>query len=712
MTTKTPTHRMFGRTKIDALDLDSSAWWIDGEQVTASAADLNTGVGTYNIYNNTGGALSLGMPLYISGYDATSGYPKVVKADADDNKPAMLFAHTTTANGSTTTAVNRYSGAVTGFDTSGTTVGYPVYLSETAGSLTYTAPTNNDAFVQIVGYVVSKATSGVCVLDTKLSDKQKIGSLDVTTKFLSGFGAITPVANADSFVMVDATGTANATATVGDVATMLSGTVTSTGLAATSGVVSATLGYTAANVDVANDDFVFLDHNASHIPQTESIADLVTGMAGSGLTATSGVLAVGPDSYPQTHVYCAGALTAGELLHISGWNVANACPVVEKADADGMKPADLIAVDVNAGAAVSHAAEYYLLTAQTTVGAAGTAIYLDATTAGAWTETAPTGADQLQQKVGYVTIQGAGTGAVEINTRFNSDCKYGTSFIAAKGITAATLGTDVAGDGLSGGNGAAIALDLNELTGATIDVGADSIGFIDASDNTSKKETLLDMINIMAPATYGITNGTGVLKACDYGQYAVGTFRFGAQADCTSVTVGAVTYTVAGAADYPNGIWTIGAGTAAQSAAELIAAINGDTRNGGSNYYNAYADADADTVYVVSKTCTTNAALSRTGGAQPATTLGQAGGRAAAARKMEMISHTVTADDVDTSATFAIYVPFTPTKFMINVVSSAGVPKTITDQVTIAAAPNRILITSDGLTHCAATDVVTVWVSE
>ena len=48
-----------------------------------------------------------------------------------------------------------------------------------------------------------------------------------------------------------------------------------------------------------------------------------------------------------------------------------------------------------------------------------------------------------------------------------------------------------AGDGLSGGGSSgtvSLALDLNELTGATADVSADSIAFIDATDNSSKQD--------------------------------------------------------------------------------------------------------------------------------------------------------------------------------------------------------------------------------
>jgi hypothetical protein len=49
---------------------------------------------------------------------------------------------------------------------------------------------------------------------------------------------------------------------------------------------------TAAAIDVAADHFMFLDGGATGDAKTESVADLATGMAGAGLTATSGVLSV------------------------------------------------------------------------------------------------------------------------------------------------------------------------------------------------------------------------------------------------------------------------------------------------------------------------------------------------------------------------------------------------------------------------------------
>jgi len=70
-----------------------------------------------------------------------------------------------------------------------------------------------------------------------------------------------------------------------------------------------------------------------------------------------------------------------------------------------------------------------------------------------------------------------------------------------------------AGDGLSGGGSSgdvSLAVDLNELTAATVDIANDSVAIIDASDNSSKKETLADIATAMAGT--GITATNGVLS--------------------------------------------------------------------------------------------------------------------------------------------------------------------------------------------------------
>ena len=69
----------------------------------------------------------------------------------------------------------------------------------------------------------------------------------------------------------------------------------------------------------------------------------------------------------------------------------------------------------------------------------------------------------------------------------------------------------VAGNGLSGGGTSGdvtLALDLNELTAAAVDVTADSFAMIDGGDNTSKKESVADLVTAMAGTNLTASAGT------------------------------------------------------------------------------------------------------------------------------------------------------------------------------------------------------------
>ena len=78
----------------------------------------------------------------------------------------------------------------------------------------------------------------------------------------------------------------------------------------------------------------------------------------------------------------------------------------------------------------------------------------------------------------------------------------------------ADLITAIAGVGLAAASGV-LALDLNELSAATVNVAADSIAIIDADDDSSKKETIADFVSGIAGS--GLTASSGQLTAASAG---------------------------------------------------------------------------------------------------------------------------------------------------------------------------------------------------
>tara|TARA_R100001510_G_scaffold43622_1_gene40054 strand:- start:1 stop:2439 length:2439 start_codon:yes stop_codon:yes gene_type:complete len=231
----------------------------------------------------------------------------------------------------------------------------------------------------------------------------------------------------------------------------------------------------AAAVSVANDSIAIIDADDSNGSKKESIADLMTAVAGDGLAASSGVLAVGvDDSTVELNSDALRVKAAG--INVSHLNTAVA--------GDGLSGGggSALALDLNE-----------LTAAAVAVGADSIAI-IDADDNSSKKESI---ADLATAMAGDGLAASSGVFAVGVDdstVELNSDAVR----VKAAGINVSHLNTAVAGNGLAGGGGSALSLDLNELSAAAVAVGADSIAIIDADDNSSKKESIADLATAMA----------------------------------------------------------------------------------------------------------------------------------------------------------------------------------------------------------------------
>ena len=271
-----------------------------------------------------------------------------------------------------------------------------------------------------------------------------------------------------------------------DITDVVAGNGLSGGAASGSATIALDLNeLTAATIDVAADSFPIIDAGDSNASKKESIADLVSAIAGSGLSATNGVLAI-------SETGDISAVTAGDGL--SG---------------GGSSGAVSLALDLNE------------LTAATVAVASDSIAIIDASDDTSKKESI---ADLVAGMAGTNLTATSGTLGIAssvIRGLFSAggDLSYNSSTGAFTFTNdAGDIESVTAGDGLSGGGSSGavtLALDLNELTAATVAVDADLIPIIDASDNSTKKESISDLVAAIAGT--GLTASSGQLSLTDTG---------------------------------------------------------------------------------------------------------------------------------------------------------------------------------------------------
>lgn len=188
----------------------------------ASFIPLKGGGFGMRVINKTGSDIAVNKLVAITGFDVTSGRPKIVLADADVSGHDDVYAtKKAIANGAEGTVYKGFLSTAT-LNTSGvTTVGDAVYLDTTAGAFTATAPTTGISQVIPVGFTTVKSSTVGQVFwniqsATKLGSNQIQSGADAT--ILQATGTITSanitgtsagqLGHANGFIMVPAGGAA------------------------------------------------------------------------------------------------------------------------------------------------------------------------------------------------------------------------------------------------------------------------------------------------------------------------------------------------------------------------------------------------------------------------------------------------------------------------------------------------------------------------
>jgi len=127
---------------------------------------LDERIGRVRVYNNTAATFSDGDLLYVSSYNTSQNLFEVKQAIATASSTTTLYAKLV-ADGAIppTSAGNAVkSGKLASVDTSGLTVGRPIFLGITAAQWTGTLP-GAPVRIQVVGTVVTVSTSGYIRFD-------------------------------------------------------------------------------------------------------------------------------------------------------------------------------------------------------------------------------------------------------------------------------------------------------------------------------------------------------------------------------------------------------------------------------------------------------------------------------------------------------------------------------------------------------------------
>ena len=152
------------------------------------------------VYNESGSTIAVDKLVAIGvTYDVTKALPNVVLADANTATHQDIYVTLAAILNNAEGYVFKGGKSVADLDTSGaTTVGDPLYLSETAGAFTSTAPTASDAIVLPVGWSTVKSST-VGQIHWHIGERQKTGINAIQSALVATTAAFTVSASAHAF---------------------------------------------------------------------------------------------------------------------------------------------------------------------------------------------------------------------------------------------------------------------------------------------------------------------------------------------------------------------------------------------------------------------------------------------------------------------------------------------------------------------------------
>jgi len=314
--------------------------------------------------NESGVSINKGDAVYISGVSGSTQLVAKAQANNPSTMPAFGIAGETAATNNPITIIA--FGVLTGLDTSNSTyyeLNKPVYVSAaTAGQLTKTPPTGESSLIQNIGFVTrvdasvgsirvggagrSNATpnldSGKIFLgnssnravsvtpsgDSTISDTGAITSAATQNNItsipnLATVGTIgtgtwegttigvayggTGATSLDNLITLGTHTTGNYLATLAN-ATNGGTTISNSGSESAAATIALNLNDLSAGAIADGDSIAFIDSDGGNATKKEAVHDLATLFAGTGLTATSSVLAVDAS---QTQITELGTITTG-----------------------------------------------------------------------------------------------------------------------------------------------------------------------------------------------------------------------------------------------------------------------------------------------------------------------------------------------------------------------------------------------------------------